>query len=69
MIDLNRYDRVVENGVVVYRSKFPIQVTNYTPTQLTVSPSSDMFTVNPTNRAATNHLRVSSESEDRRISH
>jgi hypothetical protein len=58
LIDLSKYDRVVENGVVVYRSKFPIQVTHYTPTQITVSPPPTMFDIHPGSRVATSPPRI-----------
>lgn len=34
MIDMNRYEKVVENGITVYRSRVPIRVENYYPSKI-----------------------------------
>jgi hypothetical protein len=50
LIDLNKYDKIVENGVTVYRSKYPIQVSQYTPSQITVTPSASSLNNYPIHR-------------------
>jgi hypothetical protein len=40
---MNRYEKVVENGITVYRSKVPVRVENYYPS--TVAPAAPSSTM------------------------
>lgn len=45
MIDMNRYEKIIENGITVYRSKVPVRVESYYP--LAINPSYGISRENP----------------------
>ncbi len=42
---MNRYEKVIENGVTVYRSKIPVRVQSYCPSK--INPSYEVTRENP----------------------